>query len=225
VEAIPHNIAWEDLLKLLLESSHSRFPVYEDDLDHVIGILHVKDLVRQTLKTKGPLDIRLILRSTPSVPEDYPVAMLLAAFQRQHFHIAIVRDEFGGVAGVVTLEDLVEEVVGEVRDEFDLEKEPYVELGPGVLEVAGNYLVDDLLEDIYLGNEEELPDVETVGGLIVTRLGRPPRVSDEVTYHENVRFKVLDVDRRAVARVRIEYPVPVGKGDKKTASTGEEDKQ
>ena len=116
--------------------------------------------------------------------------------------------ERGGLDGIVTLEDLVEEVVGEVRDEFDLEKEPYVELAPGILEVAGDYLVDDLVEAVYLGDESLLPDVETVGGLVITQLGRPPKVNDEAVYNENVSFKVLDVDRRAVARVRIEFPSP-----------------
>ncbi len=207
VQAIPNNTPWDDLLKIVTESRHSRFPVYEEDLDHIVGILHLKDLIRQTLKKQGGLDLRLILRSAPSVPEDYPVESLLAAFKQQHLHMAIVLDEFGGMAGIVTLEDLVEEIVGEVRDEFDLEKEPFVELEPGVLEVSGTYLVDDLMEDIFLGDEEELPDVETVGGLIVTWLGRPPKKGDEFTHHENIHFKVLDVDRLAVSRVRIEFPV------------------
>jgi len=109
----------------------------------------------------------------------------------------------------------VEEVVGEVRDEFDLEKEPYVEIAPGVLEVAGDYLVDDLIEEVYIGNQSSLPDVETVGGLIIAKLGRPPQVNDEVIYGEQVHIKVLDVDRRAVARVRIEFPVPEPDEDEK----------
>ncbi len=207
VQAIPHNMSTENILALVASSRHSRFPVYEEDLDHIIGMLHVKDLLRQRVRRQGPLDIRLLLRPVPAVPEDHSVAVLLAAFKRQHLHMAIVLDEFGGVAGIVTLEDLVEEVVGEVRDEFDQEREPYLEIEPGVLEVVGNYLVDDLAEDVYLGGEDELPNVETVGGLIVTRLRRPPKVGDEVVYHEHVHFKVLDVDGRAVTRVRIEFPV------------------
>jgi len=118
-----------------------------------------------------------------------------------------VLDEFGGMAGVVTLEDLVEEVVGEVRDEFDQEKEPLVEISPGVLEVAGNFLLDDFDEGFW-GDEEELPDVETVGGLVVTLLGRPPQIDDEVFYNNAILLKVLAVDGRAVQQVRIEFPVP-----------------
>ncbi|MCA9976166.1 MAG: HlyC/CorC family transporter [Anaerolineales bacterium] len=208
VQAIPLELAYEDLLRTVTESRHSRFPVYKGDVDHIVGILHVKDLMRQTLRTKGVFDLRLILRSAPAVPEDLPVENLLAAFKRQKLHMAIVLDEFGGMAGIVTLEDLVEEIVGEVRDEFDVEKEPYLELKPGLLEVSGEYLVDDLKEDVYLGEDHDLPDVDTVGGLIVTKLGRPPRIGDEVIYSEHVVMRVLDVDRRAVARVSVQYPVP-----------------
>lgn len=206
VQAIPINIAREKLLKIVTESRHSRFPVYEGDRDHIVGIVHLKDMIRQTMKTDSKFDIRLILRTAPSVPEDFPVENLLVAFKSQRLHMAIVLDEFGGMAGVVTLEDLVEEVVGEVRDEFDLEHEPYVELEPGVLEVAGDYLVDDLVEEVYLGDEDDLPDVETVGGLVVAKLGRPPKVGDEVVYEEVVTISVLDVDRRAVTRAKVEFP-------------------
>lgn len=208
VQAIAIDIPYEELLKLVTESRHSRFPVYKGDLDHIVGMLHIKDLMRQTLRAKGVFDLRLILRSAPAVPEDLPVENLLAAFKRQKLHMAIVLDEFGGMAGIVTLEDLVEEIVGEVRDEFDVENEPYLELGPGLLEVSGDYLVDDLKDDVYLGEEDDLPDVDTVGGLIVTKLGRPPRVGDEVVYGEQVVLRVLDVDRRAVARVQVAYPAP-----------------
>lgn len=219
VQAIPLDIGMNDLLKLVTESRHSRFPVYDGDLDHILGILHLKDLIRQTIKPGVPFDMRLILRAAPAVPEDQLVESLLAIFKQKRLHMAVVLDEFGGIAGIVTLEDLVEEVVGEVRDEFDLEKEPYVEIAPGVLEMAGDYLVDDLIEEVYIGNESTLPDVETVGGLVISQLGRPPQVNDVVTYGEEVSIKVLDVDRLAVSRVRVEYPVP--KQDDELAPPGE----
>jgi CBS domain containing-hemolysin-like protein len=209
VQAIPLGISVDELLKVIKSSRHSRFPVYEGDLDHVVGILHLKDLVRQQLRSQGELDLRLILRPAPAVPEDQPVEQLLAAFKRQRIHMAIVLDEFGGMSGIVTLEDLVEEIVGEVRDEFDVEKEPFVEIEPGVLEVAGTYLVDDLVDLVYLGGEDDLPDVDTVGGLIHTWLRRPPRPGDVVSSPDssNVVFTVLDVDGLAVARTRVEFPV------------------
>jgi CBS domain containing-hemolysin-like protein len=209
VQAIACGTPMEELLSIVTSSRHTRFPVYEKDLDHVIGILHLKDLIRQQLRGTGNLDLRLIVRPAPAVPEDQSIDRLLAAFKRQRIHMAVVLDEFGGLAGIVTLEDLVEEIVGEVRDEFDIEKEPIIELGDGVLEVAGNYLVDDLNDYVFLGEEEELPDVETVGGLIHTWLGRPPQVGDLVfsSLYPEVKFTVLDVDGLAVARAKVEFPV------------------
>lgn len=208
VEAVPHDIAYEDLLQFVIHSGHSRFPVYKGDRDHIVGILHLKDLVRHTVKSEGPLDIDLLLRrEVPAVPEGYAVERLLAAFKHGRLHMAIVLDEFGGMAGIVTLEDLVEEVVGEVRDEFDQEREPYVEISPGIVEVNGDYLFDDFDEGFW-GNEDDLPAVETVGGLLIAKLGRPPQIGDEVIYNDLVTLRVLAVDGRAVARVSVEYPVP-----------------
>ncbi len=208
VQAIPYDMPTDELLQLVTASRHSRFPVYENDLDHVIGLLHLKDLIRQQLRRKGNLDLRLLLRPAPAVPENQSVEHLLAAFKRQRIHMAIVLDEFGGLAGIVTLEDLVEEVVGEVRDEFDLEKEPIVKLEPGVLEVAGNFLVDDLTDYVFLGEEASLPDVETVGGLIHTWLARPPQIGDVVSPpdSQHVRLTVIDVDGLAVSRAKVEFP-------------------
>ena len=206
VQALSVDFDHQELIRTVTQSRNSRFPVYDGDLDHIIGILHLKDLIRLTLDSQGPFDLRLILRSAPDVPEDFRVDRLLAAFKNEKLHMAIVRDEFGGLAGVVTLEDLVEEVVGEVRDEFDVERDPYHKVGPGVIEVAGDYLLDYLTDDVYLGEEDELPDVETVGGLIVSLLGRPPLNGDIVTFHNEIQFTVLDIDRLAVARARVEFP-------------------
>jgi CBS domain containing-hemolysin-like protein len=208
IEAIPHDISLPDLLKQVAESNHSRFPVYEGELDHIIGHLHIKDLVCHQLRLKGKFDLRLLLRPMPVVPEHYPVEKLLNTFKRQRVHLAVVLDEFGGTAGIATLEDLLEEVVGEVLDEFDLEKEPIIEQEPGVFEVAGDYLIEDLSEDIDLGDEADLPDVETVGGLIMAQLGRVPQAGDEVTYNQIVQFTVLAVDGLAVSRARVEYSSP-----------------
>lgn len=195
----------DELIRIVTQSYHSRFPIYEGDMDHIVGILHLKDLLRLTMRPNGPFDLRLILRAAPEVPEDFRVDRLLAAFKKQKLHMAVVRDEFGGLAGVVTLEDLVEEVVGEVRDEFDHEREQRLQLAPGVLDVSGEYPLDDLTEEVFLGDDDDLPDVETVGGLIVSLLGRPPLNGDVVALRE-VRFTVLDIDRLAVLRARVEFP-------------------
>ena len=208
IQAISNEMPLPALLKLVTESNYSRFPVYEGDLDHVIGIVHIKDLVRQHLRSKGNFDIRLLLRPVHVVPEHYPVKKLLIAFRHRRYHMAIVLDEFGGTAGVVTLEDLVEEVVGEVRDEFDQENEPLVQITAGELEVSGDYLLEDLADYVYLGETEELPDVDTIGGLIMAILGRVPQPGDEVRLKNQVKLTVLAVTGLAVARTRVEYPVP-----------------
>lgn len=213
VQAIPSDMPVDEVMRFVASSSNSRFPVYEGDLDHVVGILHLKDLLYHRLRGEGPFDLRQILRPGPAVPEQLPVETLLAAFKRQRLHMAIVVDEFGGMAGIVTLEDLIEEIVGEVRDEFDVEREPFTRVEPGHIEVAGNYLLDDLSDHVYLGDEDSLPDVETVGGLIVSGLGRPPQLGDELLYDGDVRFTVLDVDGLAVARARVIYPVVTDNGD------------
>ncbi len=194
----------EELLTTAIESPYSRFPVYEEDLDHIIGILHLKDLVRQQLQNSA-FNLRFLLRPVPSIPEHYPAEQLLNIFKRRRLHMAIVLDEYGGTAGIVTLEDLVEEIIGEVRDEFDKkEQDPLIELAPGSLEVSGQYLLDDLQEYLTIYRSEELPDVETVGGLIITELGRPPQIGDKLTIN-SVHFTVLSIDGLAVSRVRIDY--------------------
>ncbi len=206
VIAIPHDMPVDEIYKVVSSSRYSRFPVYKDDLDHIIGLLHLKDVASQLLKGRA-FDLRLLLRPIPAVPEDYLVENLLAAFKKERRHMGIALDEFGGMAGIVTLEDLVEEVMGEVRDEFDEELEPMIKHGAGLIEVAGDYLVDDLIEDIDLGDIDKLPDVDTVGGLIVTWLGDVPEEGNEFLYNGN-RFVVTKVERRAILRARIEYSEP-----------------
>jgi CBS domain containing-hemolysin-like protein len=208
IQAIPVTASLDEILNVTTRSKHSRFPVYEGDLDHIIGILHLKDLVRQQINASSrAFDPRLLIKTIPVVPESYPVEQLLAAFRSRRLHMAVVLDEYGGTAGIVSLEDLVEEIVGEIRDEFDYERDPLIEVSPGVLEVAGNYLIDELREHLFPGEEEDLPDVETVGGLIVSWLGRPPKVNDTHTY-KDITYTVLAIDGLAVARARVEFPIP-----------------
>ncbi|HBY97129.1 MAG TPA: HlyC/CorC family transporter [Chloroflexi bacterium] len=203
--AVPLGIDEAALRGLVATSPHSRFPVYLGDLDHVVGLLLLQDFVRQQLEQPGQFDLRALLRHMPTVPEAMPVDRLLAAFKRSHIHMALAVDEYGGTAGVVTLEDLVEEVVGEVRDEFDLgEQPPLRQVEPGILLARGDLLLEDLVEEvpIPLPKEKVLPDVETVGGLVVALLGRPPRPGDQVTL-DGATSTVEAVRGLAVGAVRI----------------------
>lgn len=122
ISAIAHDAPLSEIFDMVTESKHSRFPVYEGNLDNIIGAVHFKDFVKHHLQGRDVFDIRLLLNAVPVVPETHKIEDLLVAFQKQHLHIAIVLDKAGGTAGIVTLEDLVEEIVGEIRDEFDLDQ-------------------------------------------------------------------------------------------------------
>jgi CBS domain containing-hemolysin-like protein len=214
IEAIPVDIGEQELRDYIATSPYSRFPVYEHDLDHIVGLLLVKDFVQQQLEQPDSMDLKSLLRHMPAVPEAMMVDRLLAAFKHSHIHMALVFDEYGGTAGVVTLEDVVEEVVGEVHDEFDEVEQPLLyEVEPGMFFARGDLMLDDL-EDAALGilpddEDEELPDVDTVGGLVVSLLGRPAVPGDQVAIAQTL-FIVESVSGFAVDMVRIIYP---GDGD------------
>jgi len=208
--AIPVTMGEEALLALYDEISYSRVPVYEQDIDDVIGVLHLKDLVRQQLSGEG-YDLRSLLRQVPFVPETLPVKSLLAAFKREHQQMAIIIDEHGGTLGTVTLEDLLEEVVGEVRDEFDLaEEEPLLEVEPGYLLVQGTVQIEEIEE--YVSLRRYKYDVYTVGGLILAELGRVPAPGDEVTVGD-ATLRVEALDGLTIRQVSIRFsPEPAGPG-------------
>jgi CBS domain containing-hemolysin-like protein len=209
IEAIEANTQLQELLDQVALSPYSRFPVYEGDMDHIVGLLLVKDFVRQQLEQPSTFDLKALLRHMPAVPEAMTVDRLLVAFKHSHIHMALVFDEYGGTAGLVTLEDVVEEVVGEVHDEFDEIEQPLLyEVEPGMFFARGDLMLDDLSE-IAPGilpedEDEELPDVDTVGGLVVSLLGRPARPGDQIELGETT-FTVESVSGFAVDMVRIIY--------------------
>ena len=179
VEAIPLDIEEEALLELMVTSPQSRLPVFEGSIENIIGIIHLKDVVRHELSDDA-FDLSSLLRKCPFVPETLPIDSLLASFKRLHQHMAIVIDEHGSMVGLVTLEDLIEEVFGEVRDEFDSdEKEPIVVVQPGYVRANGRVLIDEIDEFVPIGEHDF--DVETVGGLLLATLSRRPQEGDEAT--------------------------------------------
>jgi CBS domain containing-hemolysin-like protein len=201
--AIPITIEEEALLSLVPTTPYSRLPVYKGTIDNIVGLVHLKDLVRQQLAGE-PFDLAALLRQVSYVPETLPVKSLLASFKRLHQHMAIVIDEHGGTLGLVTLEDLLEEVVGEVRDEFDEGEEDAVTLvAPGQLIALGTALLEDL--EPYVSLPEHEHDVNTIGGFVFAELGRRPRVGDEVLV-EGIRLQVQEVEGLSIKHVSIHFP-------------------
>lgn len=192
----------ERVRELIEQNGPSRLPVYEGDLDRVLGILHVRDFIRA--QTEGTFkDLRSLLRRAPRVPEHLNAEVLLESFKRLKLHLAVVTNEFGGTAGVVTLEDLLEEVVGEIQDEYDAREDTdVVELKPGELRVAGQALLADLNRRYAL--ELPLEPSETVGGLITDALGRAPKEGDGAAT-AGVAFTVEAVAGLAVERARLSF--------------------
>ena len=200
----------QEILRLVCASNHSRYPIYDGDLDQIRGFFHVKDLARhlQNGADAGPLDLRKMARNRPVivVPETLSLDMMLVRFRAEKGALAVVIDEFGGTAGIVTFEDLLEEVVGEIQDEFDVERAPFEFVGDRRLRVDGSLLLHELNQHFDINYDEE--EVDTVGGLIMAHLGRIPEVGDVVELN-GVRYEVEQVAGRAVDSVLVELPAYV----------------
>jgi len=192
IVGIPLDASREEIVDLLVSSPHTRYPVYREDLDDVVGILHVKDVLRLLSRSGEPDGYPL--RPVPYVPETADVDVVLAAMRREGTQLAIILDEHGGTAGLVSIEDLFEEVVGEIEEEA--ERPQSWSDGEGHLHVNGTVRVEEVGE--HFGTELEHEDVDTVSGLVLTLLDRPPVVGDTVAY-EHIAFEVLAVEGHGVA--------------------------
>ncbi len=202
IVAIRDDATVADLVTRFREQEYSRFPVYKENLDNIVGFLFVKDLVALQQRDDA-MPIRPLVRPAVIVPESKRVPELLKQFQRQQTQIAIVVDEYGGTAGLVTIEDMLEEIVGEIRDEYDVESEPIVDEGSGVFLFSGKVDIDEVVKRLNVAIERE--GFETVGGYLMTRLGRVPGVGEQLDI-DGLRVEVLDVDRRRVNKVRMTKP-------------------
>lgn len=192
----------EENLALVRGSGHTRFPLCEGDLDRTIGLVHIKDL----LHAERPLtSLREIAREIAFVPETLSLDRLLKRMRGERVHLAAVLDEYGGVAGIVTMENVIEEIVGPIQDEFDTEKPELVKKGEGIYQVSGAMLVVDLEDE--LGIEFSERDEDTISGIVLSELGRPPRLGDRVEVGP-LALEVLEVDRNRARTLRVTVTVP-----------------
>jgi putative hemolysin len=191
-----------EALHAMIENGFSRMPVYEEDLEHIIGIVHIKELLRAREQGQTA-SLRDFLHPAYFVPDSMQISHLLRELQVRRAHMAIVVNEFGTVIGIATIEDILEEIVGEIRDEFDVDEEqPIQELGAGVLLVEGGVTLGDLKEQHSLPFEETT-SYRTIAGFLLARLERIPKGGETVT-HEGYRLTIVDMDGRRIAKVRIE---------------------
>ena len=204
VVALSIDLPPEEALAAVIESPYTRYPVYREALDKVVGILHVRDLF-SALVDRGIAGVQIeqLLRPAHIVPETKDLAALLTEFRRTNQHLAVVVDEYGELEGIVTLEDLLEEIVGEIEDEFDLPDESIERLEDGRVRVHGTFPIDDFNEQF--GVSLPIEDYHTLGGFVFGMLGRAPEPGDEVQ-HEGIRFTVLTVEGSRIERLEIELP-------------------
>jgi len=200
IVAIRSDATLAELRAFFREQEYSRIPVYADSLDNIAGFVFIKDLMRLPADEPADRPVATLVRPAYVVPETKRVSELLREFQRQQWQIAIVVDEYGGTAGLVTLEDLLEEIVGEIRDEYDVETEAVVDEGRGRFLVSGKADIDTVSERLGVLIERE--GFETFGGYLLARLGRVPSTG-EVLHVDDLVVEVLDAERRRVHRLRV----------------------
>ena len=217
VIALSIDLPPEECLQAAMEAPYTRYPVYRESLDTVIGVLHIRDLFREANKVGGfaRVDLESLLRPVHVVPENKDLAALLHEFRRTKEHMAIVVDEYGTMEGIATLEDLLEEIVGEIEDEFDLPDESVERLSDGRIRIDGTFSVDDFNEEFDVEISDE--DFHTMGGVVFGLIGRAPEPGDQ-TALDGLRFTVLQVEGSRIERLEVEF-VPVEPTEDAAASS------
>ncbi|MDL2251339.1 gliding motility-associated protein GldE [Odoribacter sp. OttesenSCG-928-J03] len=205
VVAVDEKDDFDRVRELIVENSYSRMPVFSENLDNIIGILYIKDLL-QFLKEEKDFNWQKLIRPAYFVPETKKVNDLLEEFQSKKVHLAIVVDEYGGTSGIVTMEDILEEIVGEINDETDENEHPYVKLANNTFVFDGHILLNDFTK-IFKLEDDCFKDIEgeadTLAGLILEIKGELPHRNDVITYHEH-KFTILDVDNRRIKKIKYE---------------------
>jgi CBS domain containing-hemolysin-like protein len=203
VVAISIDLPADEALKAVLESPYTRYPVYRGSLDDIVGVLHIRDLIEAMHdRGLGSVDVGSIVRPAYMVPETKDLGALLAEFRRTNQHLAIVIDEYGSMEGIVTLEDLLEEIVGEIEDEFDLPDDTVERIDEDTIRVDGTFTIDDFNEQFHCTLPDE--DFHTVAGFVFGLLGRGAAPGDEVS-HDGLRFHVDSVEGQRIERLTITF--------------------
>ncbi|MDZ7793287.1 MAG: hemolysin family protein [Spirochaetia bacterium] len=199
VEFVAIESTFNELIDTLGEGGYSRFPVYKDTIDNVVGILYVKDLLKQ-VKSQEDFSVEKIIRRPYFVPESKRLDSLLREFKRRKVHIAVAVDEYGGVSGIVCLEDIIEEIVGDIQDEFDNEVEDILEIGEGTYLCDARVDIEDLNEKLSLMLPEE--DFDTLGGFVFDMFGKIPVKYEKVKY-SGIDFIIQEMDGHKIKTVKL----------------------
>ena len=209
--AVPSSITFDGLIRAFAEAEHSRLPVYGDSLDEIVGMIHIKDLFVAMNDETRDRSIPGMMRTPLFVPESMGVIDLLARMRAERIHLAIVVDEFGGTEGLVTIEDVVEEIVGEIEDEHDVE-EPggmIAKLDDGLWEADARIELEELAEIVDARLTWEEDEVDTLGGLVFLLAGHIPAKGETVIHPSGWRLEAVDSDPRRILRVRLHAPDPL----------------
>jgi CBS domain containing-hemolysin-like protein len=214
IVAVPDGISFEELVRAFADAGHSRLPVYGGSLDSVVGMVHIKDVFVATVDESRDRSLAALMREPLFVPESMGVIELLARMRADRIHLAIVVDEFGGTEGLVTIEDVVEEIVGDIEDEHDdAEAAMLTLLEDGVWEADARIELDELAEavDPRLSSDED--EVDTLGGLMFLLAGHIPAVGECIAHPSGWKLEATESDPRRVLRVRLHAPEPQGQDD------------
>ena len=199
VDFISSDTPKDELVTKIIASGHSRFPVYTDSIDNVVGVLYVKDLLK-TFAENQPIDLLKIIRKPYFVPESKRIDSLLREFKRHHLHIAMAIDEYGGISGIVTMEDIIEEIVGDIQDEFDKEREDIITINENVWLCDARVDLDDLNETI--GAQFPNEDFDSLGGFVFDLFGKVP-VKYEKSSWNNYDFIVQDMEGHRINVIKV----------------------
>ena len=208
IMAMPEDLTLEQAIQLIQKDGHSRYPIYRESLDDIVGMVHIKD-VFASVGQPEPFDLKAVLRKPLFVVPSIPVLDLLLQMRQQRTHMALVVDEYGGIDGLITIEDLVETIVGDISDEHDEDAAPHMTERPdGTIELDARTPIKAFEAKLgpVLTDEERAADIDTVGGLVFTLAGRVPAKGELISHPSGLEFRILDADPRRIRRLRVRRP-------------------